>query len=249
MRTCVLMFSVCQDADAAEVKDAAVSSTPFRALRQQIAARWKSTASATTKAAVYFKVNDKNPKSVGVYNSSGSDKFDADARAAVAALVPIKVVGVKDGTQLHARFDPFVHSVDIYKPEDVDFGPYMATMQRTVKRHWFPPRGNESKRVIVFWKVKYDGTISGVKLDKTSGVAAADAAALKAVRTVGKLRPLPSGAPDSVDIQFTFDYNAKGGSDSEESNKSKRKTTSSSARDEPGPAEKFFEIVDQFLKP
>ncbi|MBS2004486.1 MAG: TonB C-terminal domain-containing protein [Cyanobacteria bacterium SZAS LIN-5] len=94
---------------------------------------------------------------------------------------------------------------------DVDFGPYMADLQRRIKRAWFPPKGNESKRVVVIFKVHRGGELSNLRLDKSSGVAIADQAALKAVENAAPFRPLPAGASDDVDIQFTFDYNVFSG--------------------------------------
>jgi TonB family protein len=94
---------------------------------------------------------------------------------------------------------------------DVDFGPYMADLQRRIKKHWFPPKGNESKRVVVVFKIHSQGELSDLRIDHSSGVALADNAALKAVEDAAPFRPLPTGAPDSVDIQFTFDYNVFNG--------------------------------------
>jgi TonB family protein len=94
---------------------------------------------------------------------------------------------------------------------DVDFGPYMADLQRRIKRAWFPPKGNESKRVVVVFKVHRGGELSNLRIDHSSGVAVADQAALKAVENAAPFRPLPAGASDDVDIQFTFDYNVFNG--------------------------------------
>ena len=47
---------------------------------------------------------------------------------------------------------------------DVDFGPYMADLQRRIKRAWFPPKGNESKRVVVLFKVHKQGELSNLRL-------------------------------------------------------------------------------------
>lgn len=94
---------------------------------------------------------------------------------------------------------------------DVDFGPYMADLQRRIKRAWFPPKGNESKRVMVVFKIHRGGELSHLRIDRGSGVAIADQAALKAVENAAPFRPLPAGAPEDVDIQFTFDYNVFGG--------------------------------------
>src|SRR5262249_7067169 len=94
---------------------------------------------------------------------------------------------------------------------DVDFGPYMADLQRRIKRAWFPPKGTESRRVMVVFKVHRGGELSHLRLERSAGIAIADQAALKAVENAAPFRPLPAGAPDDVDIQFTFDYNVFGG--------------------------------------
>jgi tetratricopeptide (TPR) repeat protein len=62
---------------------------------------------------------------------------------------------------------------------DIDFGPYMADLQRRIKKAWLPPKGNESKRVVVVFKVHRDGALSNLRIDHSSGVACADQAALK----------------------------------------------------------------------
>lgn len=95
--------------------------------------------------------------------------------------------------------------------KDVDFGPYMADLQRRIKRAWFPPKGNESKRVVVVFKIHKQGELSHLRLEHGSGLAIADQAALKAVENAAPFRPLPQGASDDVDIQFTFDYNVFSG--------------------------------------
>ncbi len=94
---------------------------------------------------------------------------------------------------------------------DVDFGPYMADLQRRIKRSWFPPKGQESKRVVVVFKIHGGGELSHLRLEHSSGMSIADQAALKAVENAAPFRPLPNGAPEDVDIQFTFDYNVFGG--------------------------------------
>jgi len=57
---------------------------------------------------------------------------------------------------------------------DVDFGPYMADLQRRIKAAWHPPKGNESKRVVVVFKVHRDGSLSNLRIDHSSGVAVCD---------------------------------------------------------------------------
>ena len=94
---------------------------------------------------------------------------------------------------------------------DPDFGPYMKELQRRIKMNWDPPKGNESKRVVLLFKISRDGRLLSVNVSKSSGVPAADKAAVSAVQLTAPFRPLPAEYKgQSVDIQFTFDYNVFG---------------------------------------
>lgn len=95
--------------------------------------------------------------------------------------------------------------------KSVDFGPYMAELQRRIKRAWFPPRDARSKRVKVIFKVHRNGEMTNLRLANSSGLTAADEAALKAIETAAPFHTLPTGAPADVDIEFTFDYNVFNG--------------------------------------
>ena len=89
-----------------------------------------------------------------------------------------------------------------------DFGPYMRELQRRIKLNWDPPKGNESKRVILLFKIAKDGRLLSCRIHKSSGLPSADQAALKAVELTAPFRPLPADFKgQSIDIQFTFDYN------------------------------------------
>lgn len=89
-----------------------------------------------------------------------------------------------------------------------DFGPYMRELQRRIKMNWDPPKGNESKRVVLLFKIAKDGRLLSCSVNKSSGLPSADQAALKAVELTAPFRPLPSEFKgQSIDIQFTFDYN------------------------------------------
>ncbi len=92
--------------------------------------------------------------------------------------------------------------------KEPDFGPYMRELQRRIKRNWHPPRGNESKRVVLLFKVSRDGRLLRLTINKSSGVSDADDAALEAVKMSAPFRPLPPEFQgNDIDIQFTFDYN------------------------------------------
>lgn len=91
--------------------------------------------------------------------------------------------------------------------DDTDFGPYMATLQRRIKRSWFPPDNTESLKGMVIFKMHNDGSVSNVRILKSTGLAVADQAMMKAVQNAAPFAALPPGAPADVDIEFTFDYN------------------------------------------
>lgn len=94
-----------------------------------------------------------------------------------------------------------------------DFGPYMRELQRRIKMNWDPPKGNESKRVVLLFKIARDGRLLSVRVFKSSGIPNADRAALSAVELTAPFRPLPGDfRGSSIDVQFTFDYNVFGAS-------------------------------------
>ena len=95
--------------------------------------------------------------------------------------------------------------------KEPDFGPYMRELQRRIKMNWEPPKGNESKRVVLLFKIARDGRLISHRVYKSSGLPAADRAAMHAVELTAPFKPLPPEYKgDSVDIQFTFDYNVFG---------------------------------------
>ena len=94
-----------------------------------------------------------------------------------------------------------------------DFGPYMRELQRRIKLNWDPPKGNESKTVVLLFKIARDGRLLSCKIHRSSGLPSADQAALKAVELTAPFRPLPADFKgQSIDIQFTFDYRVFGAS-------------------------------------
>ena len=92
--------------------------------------------------------------------------------------------------------------------KEPDFGPYMRDLQRRIKMNWDPPKGNESKRVVLLFKISKDGRLLSNRVSKSSGLQSADQAALRAVELTSPFKPLPADFKgSSIDIQFTFDYN------------------------------------------
>lgn len=96
--------------------------------------------------------------------------------------------------------------------KEPDFGPYMRELQRRIKMNWEPPKGNESKRVVLLFKIAKDGKLLSVSVFKSSGLQNVDQAAINAVKVAAPFRALPAEYKgQNIDIQFTFDYNVYGG--------------------------------------
>jgi TonB family protein len=89
-----------------------------------------------------------------------------------------------------------------------DFTTYMTNLQAKIKSRWHPPRQPKSgsDEAEVTFKVASSGQASEVKITKSTGLADADQAALKAVADAAPFSALPAGSPSSVDVQFTFTY-------------------------------------------
>lgn len=140
-----------------------------------------------------------------VYNSCGDKTIDQIAlnamKAVRANLPPPRVPG-----SYQARFENSVGQVKVIVAPTCDAGPYIAELQRRIKRAWHPPRSNTSARVLVVFSVKTDGTMINPRITQSSGEKEKDEAALRTLDAV-KFDPLPANAPDTFDIQFTFDYN------------------------------------------
>jgi TonB family protein len=106
---------------------------------------------------------------------------------------------------------PPASSPTLNAPKPVEFGPYIVEVDRSINHGWTPPAGNESKRVVVQFKIHRGGELSNLRFDHSSGLAIADQAALKAIENAAPFKPLPKGAPDTIDIQFVFDKNVFSG--------------------------------------
>ncbi len=109
-----------------------------------------------------------------------------------------------------------------------NWGPYMADLHGRIKSAWFPPKGNESKRVVVQFKIGATGAVSDLKIYQPSDSPDANEAALKAIEKASPFLALPpevlrirekdSSVPPSakknIDVLFSFDYNVFNGSGS-----------------------------------
>lgn len=111
---------------------------------------------------------------------------------------------------LNASFSP-TSSQPSVTAQEVDFGPYMKELQHKIKAHWWPPRFDKTVQTIAIFKVWSDGHMSDLKITTDPKSSDAESAATTALSLASPFQPLPDGAPNDVDIQFTFDYNILSG--------------------------------------
>ncbi|MBS1990053.1 MAG: TonB C-terminal domain-containing protein [Cyanobacteria bacterium SZAS LIN-3] len=140
-------------------------------------------------------------------------------------------LAIKDDAAVRAKLDEVIHKAQASSDDDVngaffvkvaeraatagpearetavDFGSYMAGLQRSIKQHWRPSRTENSRKTVVKFTVGRDGEISHARVLHSSGDKDQDQAALDALTDLGRAEPLPAGSPPAVEIEFTFDYN------------------------------------------
>ncbi len=90
---------------------------------------------------------------------------------------------------------------------------YLALLEGAISRQWQPQRigfRQQSQRVcVVHFHVEQDGRITREQVVRSSGVPLLDREALRAVRAVGRLQPLPAGmARGSLGVTFVFTLEA-----------------------------------------
>lgn len=96
-------------------------------------------------------------------------------------------------------------------PELAYFKPYMDNLRNKIKRNWDPPKNKENNDVILKFKIARDGSLMETNIIKSSNSMAIDRAAIKALNKSAPFGPLPKQfKEESVDVEFTFDYNVLG---------------------------------------
>lgn len=151
-----------------------------------------------------------NPKSMTTKNIPEPAKLNTIKTTAkiynAYVIANSSKTSIEQAKSLNKAFNP--NSLCSKEP---DFGPYMQELQRRIKLNWNPPKGNESRRIIVLFKIAKSGRMLSCRVIKSSGLLAADQAALRAVELTAPFKPLPvEFKGESIDIQFTFDYNIFG---------------------------------------
>lgn len=94
------------------------------------------------------------------------------------------------------------------KSADMTMPDYLQYLTRKVRRNWFPPK--DGAPCTCLFEILKDGNVAGCHVIKSSGSNFCDKAGLRAIEKASPFSPLPGGAPESLCIEFRFDYNVKG---------------------------------------
>lgn len=113
-------------------------------------------------------------------------------------------------TALTQQASEKLHFQDL-KNDNVDLMlPYIKYVERKIKMNWDPPKWDESRRIVVRFKIAKDGRLLYTQILKSSGNADADRAALKAIQASAPFKAFPYNyKKNSIDIEFYFQYQLK----------------------------------------
>jgi TonB family protein len=89
---------------------------------------------------------------------------------------------------------------------------YLTAVQRKVYEQWTQPLSSaQGQKVVIVFEIARSGEVTAARVEKTSGDAAYDLAALRAVTSANPLPPLPSEYKGSmIRVHFGFDYTGRG---------------------------------------
>jgi TonB family protein len=92
--------------------------------------------------------------------------------------------------------------------EDFPFAYYVSSMKRKIAAYWeVPTSGQESMYCVVYFRVRRDGSLESLSVEKGSGQFLFDQAALRAITRANPLPPLPDGFKENyLGVHFTFAY-------------------------------------------
>jgi hypothetical protein len=90
---------------------------------------------------------------------------------------------------------------------DYDYGPFMAELQRRIRRFWHPPKQKESYHLVTLFEIDKNGEFSGIKIENPHDLDAVNEAARKAIQEAGPMRVSNPYRREPIKIEFKFDYN------------------------------------------
>ncbi|MBS1957738.1 MAG: TonB C-terminal domain-containing protein, partial [Cyanobacteria bacterium SZAS-4] len=139
-----------------------------------------------------------NPENFEKPAKSNTRRIELDLLIAFALLIGVSLIP-------NTPFNNWLHGSFLPKQEvKIDYHSYIVGIQKAIKEKWTPPKGDHTVKMA--FKLHRDGHISDVKFTKMTFSSEKDAAALKAVvDALPNMPAMPAGAPEDVDIDFTFE--------------------------------------------
>jgi outer membrane biosynthesis protein TonB len=83
-----------------------------------------------------------------------------------------------------------------------NYSGYIRKMEERIKKQWHP--GKHIGQAVAHFKIHRDGSISSLGLTETAFDEAFNLSTQKAVEAAAPFDDLPQGAPESVDVDYTF---------------------------------------------
>jgi len=144
-------------------------------------------------------------------------KLDAIKNGDKTKLICLELVEkiLKDSNPPTAQpFDVtfFIDNLPITKVEsngDIDYGPYMAMLQRTIKSNFYVTnKPTKSTKTTILFSLDKNGSIKHAHVTDSSGFPDYDKAAMKALNSSAPFLPLPFRSSD-MSISYTFNYDSQ----------------------------------------
>jgi TonB family protein len=129
------------------------------------------------------------------------EKEDSEAYKKLAAAIK------KQGrTREAAEAESLARQID-QRYSRVDFKPYMSALTKRIRSAWTPGASNSSTHAVATFVLDKIGNLHALCLMKSSASKEADQAALQAVADAAPFGALPTGSPEVVYVQYSFDFN------------------------------------------
>ena len=91
----------------------------------------------------------------------------------------------------------FGTSLSAFDSADFNYSYYVTRMLATIGANWFKPTDQAVSPPVIFFRIARDGSISDVRIERTSGLPFVDRAAQRAVLVSSPLPPLPADFHES----------------------------------------------------
>ena len=83
---------------------------------------------------------------------------------------------------------------------------YVEILKHEIAGAWHPPANKPGGDPVVTFTVNRTGRVAAIQVTTSSGDAATDSLAVKTLQSLSPFDPLPSGTPDPLAIDFTFQH-------------------------------------------